>query len=135
MSEAAARSEGPSEGDAESRRGAGLLAFGGILGAIAASSCCIVPLIFFSLGATGAWVGNLAALAAYQMYFVPLTLAFLGVGFYLVYRKPKSLCADEVACARPMPQRLVKAGLWSATALTAAALVFPHVGPWMLGIE
>ncbi len=124
-----------SEGVAGPGRGAGLLAVGGIFGALAASSCCIVPLALFSLGATGAWVGNLSALAAYQPYFIPLTLAFLGAGFYLVYRKPKAVCADELACARPMPKRLVKVGLWSATALTVAVLAFPYVGPWLLGME
>ena len=39
-----------------------LIAAGGILGALAASSCCIVPLILFSLGIGGAWIGNLTAL-------------------------------------------------------------------------
>lgn len=39
------------------------IAAGGILGAIAASSCCILPLVLFSLGIGGAWIGNLTALA------------------------------------------------------------------------
>ena len=124
-----------SEELAEPKRGTGLLAIGGLLGALAASSCCIVPLVLFSLGATGAWVGSLAALGAYQPYFLPPTLIFLAVGFYLVYRKPKAVCVNEVACARPMPQRLVKTGLWAATVLTAAALAFPYIAPQLLGVE
>ena len=112
MSEDVVQTVSLSDDTGEPGRGAGFLALGGILGAIAASSCCIVPLVLFSLGATGAWVGNLGALAAYQPYFIPLTLGFLGVGFYLVYRKPQAVCVDEVACARPMPKRFVKAGLW-----------------------
>ncbi len=135
MSEQSIDAGSLSEGGTEPARGAGLLAAGGILGAIAASSCCIVPLVFFSLGASGAWVGNLAGFAAYQPYFIPPTLVFLGVGFYLVYRKPKAVCTDEVACARPLSQRLVKTGLWGATLLIAAALAFPYVGPWLLGVE
>ena len=47
-----------------------LVAAGGILGALAASSCCIVPLILFSLGIGGAWIGNLTALAPYKPIFV-----------------------------------------------------------------
>ena len=47
-----------------------LIAAGGILGALAASSCCIVPLILFSLGIGGAWIGNLTALAPYKPLFV-----------------------------------------------------------------
>jgi len=126
---------GISETGGETGRGAGWLALGGIAGAVAASSCCIVPLLFFSLGASGAWVGNLSAMAAYQPYFIPPTLGFLAIGFYLVYRRPKAVCVDEAACARPLPNRLVKAGLWGATALTSAALAFPYVGPWLLGVE
>src|SRR5260221_7710285 len=43
-----------------------LVAAGGLLGAVAASSCCIVPLILFGLGVSGAWIGNLTRLAPYQ---------------------------------------------------------------------
>ena len=55
-----------------------ILAAGGVLGAIAASSCCIVPLALFGLGVGGAWIGNLTALAPYQPIFVAVTLGFLG---------------------------------------------------------
>ncbi len=44
-------------------RTARLAAAGGLLGAFAAASCCVVPLVLFSLGATGAWNGALTALA------------------------------------------------------------------------
>ena len=40
---------------------AGWAAAGGILGALAASSCCILPLALFMLGISGAWIGNLTA--------------------------------------------------------------------------
>lgn len=42
------------------------VAAGGVLGAIAASSCCVLPLVLFSVGIGGAWIGNLTALAPYQ---------------------------------------------------------------------
>ncbi len=109
-------------------------AAGGVLGAIAASSCCILPLVLFSLGAGGAWIGNLTALAPYQPIFVAITLGFLGYGYWLVYRKPKAICADGAACARPLPSRTVKLALWLATALVAAAIAFPYVAPTLLGI-
>src|SRR5262245_33531668 len=65
-----------------------LVAAGGILGALAASSCCIIPLVLFSLGIGGAWIGTLTALAPYKPFFVAGTTGVLGYGFYLVYRKP-----------------------------------------------
>src|SRR5262245_16002083 len=43
-----------------------LMAAGGLVGALAASSCCILPLLLFSLGVSGAWIGNLTRLAPYQ---------------------------------------------------------------------
>ncbi|MGS0024036.1 mercuric transporter MerT family protein, partial [Escherichia coli] len=85
-----------------------LVAVGGILGALAASSCCIVPLILFSLGIGGAWIGNLTALAPYKPLFVAGTTGVLGYGFYLVYWKPRRACAEDAACARPIPSRIVQ---------------------------
>jgi mercuric ion transport protein len=106
---------------------------GGVLGAIAASSCCILPLVLFSLGAGGAWIGNLTALAPYQPIFVVITLGFLGYGYWLVYRKPKAVCADGATCARPLPGRIVNLALWLATALLAAAIAFSYIAPILLG--
>jgi mercuric ion transport protein len=83
------------------------------VGAIAASSCCIDPLALFIPGATGAWVGNLDALAAYQPYFIPLTLELLGIGIYLLYHKPQWVGVDDAACA-PHAQPAGQGGLWSA---------------------
>ena len=114
--------------------GQGLVAGGGVLGALAASSCCIVPVVLFSLGATGAWIGNLASLAPYQPVFVTVTAGFLGTGFYMVYRGPKAASVQGAPCARPIPARIVKAVLWSSVALTAAALAFPYAAPVILGV-
>ena len=65
-------------------RVARLAALGGVLGALGAASCCIAPLVLFSLGITGAWIGNLASLAPYQPLFVVPTLALLPPGFVIV---------------------------------------------------
>ena len=118
----------------EETRRQGLVAAGGILGAIAATSCCIVPLALFSLGITGAWIGTLAALTPYQPIIIPITGGFLGYGYYLVYWKPKNAYAEGSACARPLPNRIVKSALWSATVLVAAAIAFPYVAPGLLGV-
>jgi mercuric ion transport protein len=109
-----------------------LTAIGGIFGAIAASSCCIVPLLLFSLGISGAWIGNLTALAPYQPYFIAATLACLGYGYWLVYRRKKMVCADGAACARPLPNQIVKAGLVLATILVAGAIAFDLFAPLLL---
>lgn len=109
-----------------------LVAVGGILGALAASSCCIVPLVLFGLGIGGAWIGNLTALAPYKPLFVAATAGVLGYGFYLVYWKPRRACADDAACARPISNWLVQLALWIATALVIAAFAFDYVAPLLL---
>jgi mercuric ion transport protein len=106
----------------DNRRSQGLMAAGGLLGALATSSCCILPLLLFSIGVSGAWIGNFTKLAAYQPWFIAGTLVFLGYGYWLVHRSDKRACADGDACARPLPNHLVKLGLVLATILVAAAL-------------
>lgn len=107
------------------------IAAGGILGALAASSCCILPLVLFGLGISGAWIANFTALAPYKPYFAAGTIALLGYGYYLVYVRPKQACADG-SCARPLPNRLVKSSLWIAAVLVMAALSFDYVAPLLL---
>jgi len=105
------------------------------VGALAASACCILPMVLFSLGAGGVWVGRLAALSPYQPWFIGFAAVSIGFGFRQVYGRPKAACADGAdgaACARPLPRRLVKTALWSATALVLAAIVYPFVIPYVL---
>jgi len=110
-----------------------ILASGSIFGAIAMSSCCILPLALFSLGATGAWIGNLAALAPYQPYFLGPTAVFLGLGFFKVYRTPRTaVCGAEARCGSTLLGRASKTALWLASGLTLAALTFPSYAPWLL---
>ena len=114
------------------RRGQGVMAIGGFLGALAASSCCILPIVLFSLGVSGVWIGNLTQIAPYQPYIIAATLAFLGGGYWLVYRSARAACADGDACARKLPNRLVTTGLLLATLLVVAALGFDFVAPLFL---
>jgi mercuric ion transport protein len=110
-------------------RGTALLAAGGLLGALAASSCCILPLVLFSVGVSGAWIGHFTRLAPYQPIFIAATLACLGAGAWLVYRAPKRMCAEGEVCARPLPRRLVEAALVIAALLVATAVGFALLGP------
>lgn len=115
-----------------SRRGSTVMTVGGLLGALAASACCILPLVLFGLGVSGAWIGNFTQLAPYQPYFIAATLACLACGYWLVYRSSKVACADDAACARPLPNRLVKSGLIVATILVVAALGVDFLAPLLL---
>lgn len=124
---------GGANDDAQRPAGSALLAAGGILAAIGASSCCVLPLVFFAIGVSGAWIGNLTALAPYQPFVVAAALAFLSLGFVRVYRSKPAACAPGDACARPLPNRAVKIALWSAAVLVAIAIAFPYAAPLLLG--
>jgi mercuric ion transport protein len=111
----------------------GLISTGGALGALAMSSCCILPLVLFSLGITGAWIGNLAALYPYKLYFLVPTAGFLAGGFYLAYRKPSvAACESDGYCGTPTSDRINKTVLWTSSILVMAALTFPYYAPLLL---
>ena len=122
----------PADHIADNRLRQNLIAAGGLLGALAASSCCIFPLVLFGLGVSGAWIGNFTRLAAYQPYFIAATLAFLGYGYWLVYRTSTRACTDGDACARPLSNRIVKTSLILATILVVAALGLDFIAPLFL---
>lgn len=119
----------------ESRPGrlAATLAAGGIVAALGAASCCVIPFGLFALGISGAWIGNLTALEPYQPVFIVAAAALIGTGIFLVYRKPRV----EQACAygRCNTQRsapLVKVALWAAVMLFVIAIAFPRIAASLL---
>jgi mercuric ion transport protein len=135
MTMAAGSESGPVPADRIETQATGttLLAAGGILAALGASSCCVLPFALFTLGASGAWIGNLTALAPHQPLFLALALACLAAGFVVVYRRPKAVCGVGSVCARPVFDRFAKAGLWAGTVLVVVALAFPYIAPLILG--
>jgi len=106
------------------------LATGGIVGAIIASSCCIVPLVLVMLGLSGAWVSNLTALEPYKPIFLLITAGLIGTGFWQVYRPAKPDCEEGSLCAKPASRRITKAVLWLATVLALLAASVNLWAPW-----
>jgi len=109
-----------------------LLAGGGVLGALAASSCCLVPLALFGIGVGGAWIGYLTRLAPYQPYFLGVAAACLGLGYGLRYRSRRVVCAEDEMCARPFPSRIVTIGFVVAGVLIVAVLALDLLAPFLL---
>lgn len=97
-----------------------LLATGGVLGALAASSCCVLPLGLAIAGVSGAWIGALTALSPYQPVFLAAAALSIGFGFWRAYRGSRAACGTA-RCGTPPSRRLVRASLWTATALLAVA--------------
>ena len=100
----------------------------GAVGAILASSCCILPFIFLMLGVSGSWIGNLTVMEPYKDYFAVVTLGFIALGFWQVYFKPKKQC-DEGYCATPKSEHVIKTVLWVSTVLVLLALTVDSWAP------
>ena len=100
----------------------GLLAAGGLIGGVLASSCCVLPLALVSLGISGAWIGQLTALSPYQPYFLIAALALLGAGFWQAYWRKPEVCVPNSVCAKPRSGAVAKSVLWIGTLFVFAAL-------------
>ena len=111
---------------------AALLAAGGLLGALAASSCCILPLVLFALGVSGAWISNFTRLAADQPIFLAAAFACLGAGGWLAHRNATKTCAEDGACVRPLSNRLIAVALIAAALLVVAAIGLDFLRPLFL---
>ncbi len=99
---------------------------GAIAAAVAASLCCLGPLILLALGVSGAWIGNLAAMEKYRPIFISVTLGLLGFAFYRVYRKSGEACEPGSHCASPKAGRFNEIALWIVTVLVLGLLATPY---------
>lgn len=102
---------------------------GAIASAVAASACCIGPLMFASLGVGGA--GLLVAFEPYRPFFTLATLGLLAIGFYQTYGHPSARDIDDCGCEMPRARVAGRRLLWVATALAAIALGFPYLVPYL----
>ena len=98
----------------------GLLAAGGVLGAIGASSCCLLPLAFALTGMSGAWISSLTRLAPYQPIFIGVAGLSIGLGLWRTYRMPRRAC-DGLQCGTTASRRATKAVLWLAAVVVVVA--------------
>lgn len=100
-----------------------------IIGAVGASICCIGPLLLLTLGIGGAWVSNLTALEAYRPYFIGITLLFLGIAFYQVYKPQKQKCSPGSECEVSPSRKKEKIFLWMISIVSAGLIAFPYLFP------
>jgi mercuric ion transport protein len=107
-----------------------IFAAGGAIGAILASTCCVVPLLFVSLGISGVWIGNLTTFEPYKPYFAGVALVFIGLGFRQVYFKAKPACVDGSYCAKPQSTVITKTALWLSTVVVLLALTISWWAPF-----
>lgn len=108
------------------------LAGGGVIGAVLASACCVLPLVLFSLGIGGAWIGQLTALAPYQPWFWAAGALFVAGGLISVWRGRRA-CRVDGSCRPSRAQRVAHVGLWLAAALLVVSALWPFIVPVLIG--
>ncbi|WP_254892554.1 mercuric transporter MerT family protein [Roseovarius sp. A-2] len=104
----------------------------GVFGALAMTSCCILPLVLVSFGVTGVFIAQLGALYAYKWYTFALSAAFIGYGFYKAYKPVDPEACTDGICARPINRTVMRATLWTAAAIVIVAMAFPYITPFIL---
>lgn len=113
-------------------RTAWAMTWAALLGALAMTSCCILPLALVSVGVTGVFIAQLGVLYQYKWITFALSAAFLAYGFYKAYKPvPAENCADGT-CTRPINRTLMRTILWVATFIVAVAMLFPYLTPYLL---
>ncbi|HAT7074300.1 TPA: mercury transporter MerT [Legionella pneumophila] len=98
---------------------------GAIIGAFAASLCCIGPLALLALGIGGVWVSTLTQLEFLRPIGIAITLIFLILAFWRIYLVPRS-CSEGKSCSKPgnlLVQRLI---FWIIALLLILLLTFPQ---------
>jgi mercuric ion transport protein len=104
----------------QGRSGEWLLATWAVLGAIAASSCCVLPLLFVSVGISGAWIGTLTKLAPYQPIFLAVAAGCIAAGFWSIYGRKQVVC-EGPECGTATSRRMTKLALWTGVVILIAA--------------
>lgn len=100
----------------------------GVLAAIGASVCCVLPLVLVMLGIGGSWVSTLTAMAPYRPIFIGLTALFLGLAFYQLYFSPK-VCAPDRPCADQAVLKRRRLLFWIVAGLVLGLLAVPWLVP------
>ena len=102
---------------------------GGVLAAIAASLCCIGPLVLVLLGMGGAWVSKLSAMEPFRPYLLGIAIIFLFFAWKKIYRTAAEVCIPGSLCARPGTNTVYKVMFWLMAALIVIALASPYIAP------
>ena len=102
----------------------------GIGAALAASACCIGPVVFTLLGAGALSTASLT-LVPYRPWFTAATALILGIGFYGAYRPVPIDCSPNGSCTLQLRQtgRVV---MWIAAAIATLLVAFPYYIGWFV---
>jgi mercuric ion transport protein len=103
------------------------------IGALIASSCCVLPIALAGLGATGAVFGGLAFLAGIRPPLLAGSAVLLALGWALYFRRRRRPSCDGDTCARPGASSRTTWLLGFGSLVVGLALAWgPYVEPVLL---
>ena len=101
----------------------------GVVAALLAASCCLLPLALIATGVAGA--GLMMTMVRYEWLTLPLGVGGLA-GAYVLYFRERRRC-DTAGC-RVVGERATKVMLGVATAVVAVALLLRLFPSWTAGV-
>lgn len=104
---------------------------GAVVSAVLASLCCLGPIALAAFGLVSLGGVDLVTTVfnPYRPYLIGITVALLGAGFFVTYRKKDETCQEGTACAVPRVRKVQKVGLWVIAGITGLVLAVPYL-PW-----
>ena len=105
---------------------------GGGVAALAASACCLGPLILVTVGVGGAWISTLTKLGPFRPLFIGVALLCMALAYRKIYRAPAAAdCAPGSACALPQTNARNRILFWGVLLLVGIALAYPYFVTWL----
>lgn len=105
----------------------------GIVAALGASSCCVLPLVLVALGLGGAWIAQLREFERFFPVFIGAALAAFGFAFYRLYMRPTAACAPDETCASPDVRRRQRIAFWVTLVVAHALVLSPYYAAALFG--
>jgi mercuric ion transport protein len=102
------------------------------IGAIAASSCCVVPLVLATFGAGAGVFGMLEALTPWRVALLVISGFGVALGWFVWWRKRSASREIGSACAKPSSSRISLALLLVASLIVASAISWGYLEPALL---
>lgn len=102
------------------------------LGAVIASSCCVVPLGLSALGAGAGVLGGLETVAAWRAPLLSVSALGMIGGWGAWWWKHPVTCVAGSSCASPERSRATLALLLCASAIVSAAAGWSYIDPVLL---
>lgn len=131
--EIAPQGERPSVASAEAAKAGSARAplTGGIVAGLAASVCCLGPLVLVMLGLGGAAAGLIEFVTPLRPVFIGLALLFLGLAAYRLFWVPR-VCVPGTACADPRTLRNQRWVFLGVVIVVAALVAFPWYANYLV---